>query len=346
MKTKNYTRRDFLQTMGIGAASFIIPGCMGSQASKTPSAKRPNVVLVMTDDQGYGDLSCHGNPVLKTPNLDKLYSQSVRLTDFHVDPCCAPTRSALLTGRYSTRVGVWHTIQGRSLLRGDEVTIADVFSGNGYRTAMFGKWHLGTSYPFRPHDRGFHEALYHGGGAIGNTPDLWDNTYYDDTYFRNGKPEKCQGYCADVWFDEAIKFIRTNKNRPFFCYLSTNTPHGPLRADSKYVEPYLGKVPEHTARFDGMVANLDENMARLVKELKGLGLEENTIFIFMTDNGTCPWVGSIRTDDDGFITEGYNAGMRRKDMGLRRWPSRTVFHSLARRWHRRRPRHQPTYRPS
>ena len=169
----------------------------------------------MTDDQGYGDMSCHGNPILKTPALDALHGAGVRLTNFHVDPCCSPTRAALMTGRYSSRVGVWHTVLGRSLLRSGETTMADVFAANGYRTGMFGKWHLGDSYPFRPHDRGFQEALYHGGGAIGNSPDYWGNHYFDDTYFRNGKPEKFQGYCNDVWFDQAIQFIRANKDRKF-----------------------------------------------------------------------------------------------------------------------------------
>ncbi|NQU25366.1 MAG: sulfatase-like hydrolase/transferase, partial [Candidatus Nealsonbacteria bacterium] len=152
-------------------------------------ARRPNVVLIMTDDQGYGDLACHGNRVIQTPNLDRLHGQSVRLTNFHVDPTCSPTRSALMTGRNSGRVGVWHTIMGRSLLRRDEVTMADVFAAGGYRTAIFGKWHLGDTYPFRPQDRGYQEVFVHGGGGVGQTPDYWGNDYFDDTYFRNGTPE-------------------------------------------------------------------------------------------------------------------------------------------------------------
>ncbi|MCD6051109.1 MAG: arylsulfatase, partial [Verrucomicrobia bacterium] len=152
--------------------------------------RQPNVILVITDDQGYGDIGAHGNTMIRTPNLDKLHGQSVRLTDFHVDPTCSPTRAALLTGRYSTRSGVWHTIMGRSLMYHDEVTLADVFKANKYRTGMFGKWHLGESYPMRPQDRGFEETLIHGGGGVGQTPDYWGNDYFDDTYWHNGKAKE------------------------------------------------------------------------------------------------------------------------------------------------------------
>jgi len=267
---------------------------------------RPNVLLIMTDDQGYGDLSCHGNKLLKTPALDKLHAQSVRLTDFHVDPCCSPTRAALLTGLYSTRTGVWHTVMGRSLLRRGAVTMADVFAASGYRTGIFGKWHLGDNYPFRPQDRGFQEVVIHGGGAIGNVPDYWGNDYFDDTYLHNGKPQRYKGYCTDVWFNQAIKFIKANRERPFFCYLPTNVPHGPWRVPEKYAEPYRDKVGR-VANFYGMIANFDENLGRLLEELKKLGLEENTIVIFLSDNGTA---GGVQMDRAGHATGRYNAGMR------------------------------------
>ena len=285
---KKHTRREFLKTMGAAAASApmlsILPACAAQGSAVTPGNKTPNVVLIITDDQGYGDLSCHGNPVLKTPNLDRLHAQSVRLTNFHVSPTCSPTRAALMTGRYCNRTGVWHTVMGRSLLRKGEVTMADVFADSGYRTGIFGKWHLGDNYPFRPQDRGFHDTLVHGGGGIGNTQDYWGNDYFDDTYFRNGKPEKFTGYCTDVWFDEAMKFIEANKDRPFFCYLPTNAPHSPFRVPEKYSDPYWGKGVK--ALFCGMIANIDENMGRLMEKLKQLGIEDNTILIFMTDNGT------------------------------------------------------------
>lgn len=300
----------FVAFSAVIAASMTIVVAARAGEAAGPNGRhprRPNVVLIMTDDHGYGDMSCHGNPVLKTPTLDALHGAGVRLTNFHVDPCCSPTRAALLTGRYSSRVGVWHTVLGRSLLRSGETTMADVFAANGYRTGMFGKWHLGDSYPFRPHDRGFQEALYHGGGAIGNSPDYWGNHYFDDTYFRNGRPEKFQGYCNDVWFDQAIQFIRANKDREFFCYLPTNVPHKPLLVPDKYVQPFLGKVPESMARFYGMLVNFDENLGRLRQELRQLELEENTVLIFLGDNGT---EDGASFDEQGYVTAGFNAGMR------------------------------------
>ncbi len=258
------------------------------------------MVLVLTDDQGYGDLGCLGNPIIQTPNIDSLYRQSVRLTDFHVGPTCAPTRAALMTGRYCNRTGVWHTVMGRSLLRRDEVTMADVFAAGGYRTGIFGKWHLGDNCPFRPQERGFQEVLVHGGGGVGQTPDYWGNHYFDDTYWHNGVPEKQKGYCTDVWFDAALRFIEASRDRPFFAYIATNAPHSPYNVAEKYRSLYAGKdVPN--ANFYGMITNIDENVGRLVGRLKALGLEENTILIFMTDNGTAAGFQGKR---------GFNAGMR------------------------------------
>jgi len=254
-------------------------------------ARPPNVILVMTDDQGYGDLSCHGNPDFKTPNLDRLHGESVRFTDFHVDPTCAPTRAALITGRYSLSTGVWHTIAGRSFLHPEEVTIANVLKGGGYTTGMFGKWHLGDNYPCRPHDRGFDTAVYHGGGGVGQTPDLWGNDYFDDRYNHNGKPTQYQGYCTDVFFGEAMKFMKQSKKKPFFCYLLPNAPHGPYYVADKYSKPFRDKgFSKDRADFYGMLVNFDENMGRLEKFLKKEGLRENTIVIYMSDNGTAgPW---------------------------------------------------------
>jgi arylsulfatase A-like enzyme len=269
-------------------------------ARRDGTKKPPNVILVLTDDQGYGDLACLGNPVIQTPNLDALYRQSLRLTDFHVGPTCSPTRASLMTGRYCNRTGVWHTVMGRSLLRRDEVTMADVFAAGGYRTGIFGKWHLGDNYPFRPQERGFQEVLVHGGGGVGQTPDHWGNDYFDDTYWHNGVPEKHTGYCTDVWFDGALRFIEANRERPFFAYLATNAPHSPFHVPEKYSRLYAGKdIPN--ANFYGMITNIDENMGRLLGRLKALGLEDNTILIFMTDNGTA--AGLQRG-------KGFNAGMR------------------------------------
>lgn len=283
---------------------LLVAICLSWMGQALPAADRPNVVLVITDDQGYGDLGCHGNPIIKTPNIDRLHGQSVRLTNFHVDPTCSPTRSALMTGRYSCRTGVWHTIMGRSLLRRDEVTMADVFAASGYRTGIFGKWHLGDNYPYRPQDRGFHDVLTIGGGGVGQTPDFWGNDYFDDTFRHNGKLEKFSGYCTDVFFAEALKFIETNKDRPFFAYIPTNAPHSPYNVAEDYSRPFRERgVPDQRANFYGMITNIDENVGRLLAKLDGLGLTENTILIFMTDNGSAAGFNA-KTGD------GFNADMR------------------------------------
>ena len=302
------TRRDFLKAAGLAAAGLVM-GAAPRAFAKAGGAARPNVILVMTDDQGYGDLGCHGNTMIRTPSLDKLHAESLRLTDFHVSPVCTPTRASLMTGRDCVRVGAWATTWGRSLPYADEVMMPALFKAGGYRTGMFGKWHLGDNYPFRPQDRGFDRAVYHGGGGVGQTPDYWGNDYFDDTYFHNGEPKKHDGYCTDIWFDEAMKFITANKDRPFFAYISTNAPHSPLNVAKKYVEPYVKKgVGGGMARFYGMIENIDENMGRLIAGLDKLGLAKNTILIFMTDNGTA---GGGRASK-GKRWTGFNAAMRGK----------------------------------
>lgn len=252
-------------------------------------AAQPNVVFVITDDQGYGDLSSHGNPVLKTPSLDALRETSIRLTDYHVSPTCAPTRGALMSGHFTNRAGPWHTIRGRSFLRQTSTTWGDIFSEGGYATGMFGKWHLGDNYPYRPEDRGFKEVVRHGGGGVGQTPDYWDNSYFDDTYFHNGEPQSYKGYCTDVYFREAKRFIEESveAGKPFLAYISTNAPHGPYHCPEKYWKPYLAQgLTERQAIFFGMIANIDENVGALRQWLRNEGLEKDTIFIFTTDNGT------------------------------------------------------------
>jgi arylsulfatase A-like enzyme len=276
----------------------------GTAAANEKQPERLNVILILTDDQGYGDLACHGNPVIQTPNLDGFYKQSLHLTNFHVDPTCSPTRSALMTGRYSSRTGVWHTVMGRSLLRKDETTMADVFAANGYRTGIFGKWHLGDNYPYRPQHRGFHEVLTLGGGGVGQTPDFWGNNCFDNTFLHNGKLTKYPGYCTDVFFAAGMQFIEQNKVRPFFAYIPTNTPHAPYNVAERYSKPYRDRgVPEQRASFYGMIANIDENVGKLLARLKEWNLENNTLVIFMTDNGSA--AGYRENPQDGF-----NAGMR------------------------------------
>ena len=267
----------------------------------------PNIVFVITDDQGYGDLGCTGNPILKTPNIDAFHDESVRLRNYHVGPTCAPTRAGLLTGHYANSTGVWHTIGGRSLLREGEITLADVLRDGGYRTGIFGKWHLGDNYPYRPQDRGFDEVIVHGGGGISQTPDHWGNDYFDDTYWVNGEKQQFEGYCTDVFFQEAMQFIEINQERPFFCYIATNAPHSPFNVEAEYSAPYRDQVPEDRANFYGMIANIDENFGKLRQKLQDLDLEDNTILIFMTDNGSA---AGVRLDAQGFVLDGYNAGMR------------------------------------
>ncbi len=272
------------------------------------SSSLPNVILIMTDDQGYGDLGYHGNSIIKTPHLDAFAQTAVELTNFHVGTTCSPTRAGILTGRNSNRNGAWHTIAGCSILNQGEETIAEVYSKNGYKTGMFGKWHLGDNYPYRPHDRGFDEALYCGGGGVWQTPDYWTNNYFDDTYFRNGKPEKTEGYCTDVWFDETIKFIEANRENPFFVYLTPNAAHGPFNVPPEYLKLFDdAALTPMLKRFYGMVTNLDDNFGKLISFLETNQLANNTIVIYTTDNGTA---GGIRSDPETGKEYGYNAGMR------------------------------------
>ncbi|MBM3798185.1 MAG: arylsulfatase [Acidobacteria bacterium] len=280
------TRRQWLSLAAAPAAPAQAP------------RQRPNVLLVITDDQGYGDLACHGNPVIETPSLDALHARSIRFTNFHVSPTCAPTRSALLTGRYSNSTGAWHTIMGRSLLAHDEVTVASQFAAAGYRTGIFGKWHLGDNYPCRPIDRGFQEAVVCGGGGVWQAPDHFGNDYVDDTYFHNGRPQRYQGFCTDVFFGEATRFINDAhaRRQPFFCYVATNSPHMPMWAQESDEAPYRGKLGE--PGFYGMIANFDANLGRLLAHLKERGLERDTLVIFLTDNGTASGA------------QVFNAGMR------------------------------------
>lgn len=252
------------------------------------ATEQPNIVIVMTDDQGYGDLSCHGNPILKTPNIDQLYEESIRLTDYHVSPTCSPTRAAFLSGHWTNRTGVWHTIMGRSMLRENEVTMGSIFKDAGYATGMFGKWHLGDNYPYRPEDRGYTEVLRHGGGGVGQTPDYWDNAYFDGSYWHNGTPEKVKGFCTDVFFGAAKSFIRSQKasGKPFLAYIATNAPHGPMHSPKEFSAPYRDVQGVGLQNFYGMIANIDHNVGELRKFLDAEGLSKNTIFIFTTDNGS------------------------------------------------------------
>lgn len=266
----------------------------------------PNVIFVITDDQGYGDIGYHGNPALKTPNLDRMARESVQLDNHHHDPLCSPSRAALLTGQYACRSGVWHVIQGRHLLDPNAVTMADIFADNGYRTAMYGKWHLGDNYPFAPQYRGFDESLCHRGGGIGELPDVWGNNYVDDVYFHNGQPKRCDGYCTDVFFDAAFEFIAEDADAPFFVYLAPNAMHAPHIVPDQYAAPYLAAgIAEERAKFYGMIANFDENMGRLFAGLRALNLDKDTLVVFTADHGTAAGF-------DPATGDGFNAGLRGK----------------------------------
>lgn len=265
----------------------------------------PNIVFVLTDDQGYGDMSCHGNPVLKTPNLDRLHANSVRFTDFHVSPTCSPTRSALFTGRHEFKNGVTHTILERERLTLKATTIAQVLKSAGYTTGIFGKWHLGDEDDYQPGKRGFDETFIHGGGGIGQTypgscGDAPGNTYFDPVIRHNGKFEKTEGYCTDVFFRTAIRWMGEVKGKqPFFCYIPTNAPHGPLQVRKEDEKRYSNLVKQpNVAKFFGMVANIDDNVGRLLDKLKAWGIENDTLVVFMNDNGGTAGV------------QIFNAGMR------------------------------------
>jgi len=274
----------------ISRRDFLAAGSAAALQSTSAKRQRPNIVLFVSDDQGFGDLSLHGNSVLRTPNLDRISQEGAEFTQFHVNPVCSPTRSSLLTGRYYYRTGVVDTFLGRSMMFNDEVTIAEVLQKAGYATGIFGKWHLGDHYPLRPMEQGFEEVLVHGGGGIAQPSDPPEgNSYFNPKLMHNGKQEQRSGYCTDVFFNAAMEFISRNKTRPFFTYLATNAPHVPLQVDEACVAPFRGKgVDETTAKTYGMLANLDENAGRLLAHLKKEGLEENTILIFMSDNGPTP----------------------------------------------------------
>lgn len=250
------------------------------------SSPRPNVLLIMTDDQGYGDLSLHGNPHLRTPHMDSIGREGVQFTQFQVCPVCSPTRSSLLTGRYNYRTGVVDTYLGRSMMYPDEVTLAELLREAGYRTGIFGKWHLGDNYPMRSIDQGFEESIVCKGGGIGQPSDPAGNTYFDPVLQRNGRAEKFSGYCTDIFADQTAEFISRHRQRPWFAYLATNAPHTPLQVDEAFARPYReAGLDEVTAKVYGMVANADAAIGRVLGKLRELKLEENTLVLFLTDNG-------------------------------------------------------------
>jgi len=269
----------------------------------------PNVLLIITDDQGYGDLSYSGNPHIQTPSIDKLADESIRFTNFYVCPVSAPTRSALMTGRYSLRTGVHDTYNGGAIMAASEITIAEMLKEKGYKTGIFGKWHLGDNYPCRPCDQGFDESVIHLGGGMAQPGDITtffrgDSAYFDPVLWHNGQKQQYKGYCSDIFAGQAADFIGKNRKTPFFCYLAFNAPHTPLQVPDEYfamfrdIDPASGfendtrplnqmndRNKEDARRVYAMVKNIDENVAKVLKALDDLNLAENTIVIFMSDNG-------------------------------------------------------------
>ena len=299
-------RRDFLKLglySSISIASIPTLSCL----QKKPT--RPNVILIITDDQGYGDFGHTGNPILQTPNLNALAKDSAEMTNYYVCPVCAPTRACLITGRYNYRTRAIDTFVGRAMMDTEETTVAEILNKAGYATGIFGKWHLGDNFPMRPQDQGFEEALVLRGGGIGqpSDPPGGEGKYTDPVLFHNGKEEQRKGYCTDIYFRNAINWIKKQQNvgRNFFAYIPTNAPHGPyhdvppellekykkMNLESSQFPQEIGhKLPKETdtdklARIYAMITNIDENVGMLRNELEKQGLAENTLILFMVDNG-------------------------------------------------------------
>ncbi|TYA92128.1 arylsulfatase [Seonamhaeicola marinus] len=280
--------------------------------------EKPNIIIMMTDDQGYGDIGAHGNPYIKTPQIETLGEQGIEMSHFFSYPNCSASRAALLTGRYPYRAGVTAVTQVDHFMNTSEVTIAEILAENGYKTGIFGKWHLGDNMPMRPIDQGFQETLVHKGGGIGQAAGPKGNTHFDPVLEHNGTPKTYNGYCDDIFTEATLNFIEKNKEKPFFAYLATNLPHFPLQVPDRLAEPYrkMG-LHEDNALTYGMLSSIDYNVGRVLGKLKELGIEENTIVIFLSDNGprhrrtkndSYPgrWVANLR----GTKTSVYDAGIR------------------------------------
>lgn len=284
-------------------------------------AKQPNVIVILTDDQGWGDLSVSGNTNLATPNIDSLAEQGVTMENFYVCQVCAPTRAEFLTGRYYPRTGVSGVSQGQGRLNPDETTIADVFKAAGYATGAFGKWHNGTQPPLHPNYRGFDEFY-------GFTSGHWGH-YFSPPLDHNGKKVRGNGYVVDDFTNHAIDFINTHRNQPFFCYIPFNTPHSPMMISDEYYAKFEGMDPAMRNRDPeredilmtraalAMCENIDWNVGRILKTLDDLSLGNDTIVIYFSDNGpnSYRWNGGMK-GRKGSIDEG----------GLRspffiRWPN-------------------------
>ena len=295
------------------------------------SHRPPNVLLIICDDLAWGDLACHGNPHSRTPHLDALHAESARLTRYVSGPLCTPARASLMTGRYPYRTRAFDTYCGRSMMDPDEITLPQILGDAGYATCLSGKWHLGDTYPLRPTDRGFDEALHHNGGGLAQVGDWfhWGDkpfdvqrnryvgSYFDPLLLHNGHVERREGYCTDIFFDHAMAWIEAQADAPWFAYLATNAPHDPLEIEEAAVKPYRERgLPEYEARLYATVENIDTNIGRILRKLDEFGQAENTIVIFTSDHGPAGggegggggrWNGGLRG--------GQGDGVRRRRAG-------------------------------
>lgn len=326
----------------------LLPAACASVAPERPTPRGPNVIIVMTDDQGWGDFGFQGNSVIHTPNLDAMAAESAQLATFYVSPVCAPTRAALMTGRYCQRTRAIDTYIGRAMMEPDEVTIAEVLRDAGWATGIFGKWHLGDCYPMRAMDQGFEESLVHRGGGIGQSsdPEGGEAKYTDAILFHNGVETRTSGYCTDVYFDAALEWMRSEQaaDRPFFAYIATNAPHGPFGdvpaaeyADLSARDLSPAAFPaaaghalpakhdeDRLARIFAMIENIDANVGRLFAGLEEMGALEDTLVLFLVDNGpnSRRWVRGMR----GMKTEVYEGGIR--SPLLAHWPGHLPARSV------------------
>ena len=324
------SRLVLITVIGLSAAANTL-WFGGAQAAES---SRPNIVVIMPDDQGYGDQGVTGNRVIRTPNIDALAQDSASMSDFYVCPVCSPTRASLMTGRYHYRTRVVDTFKGRSMMEPDEITIAEILRDSGYATGIFGKWHLGDNYPLRPIDQGFDESYIHRGGGLAQPSEPIENgkRYTNPILFENGKQIQTKGYCTDLYFDAAINFIDRCKadKTPFFVYLPTNAPHGPYHDVPNELYEYYkttdlksimtgnrGNV-DQLARIAAMIENVDQNVGKLDRHLRDQGLFENTIVIFLVDNGpnSQRYVGPFR----GMKATVHEGGIR--SPLFVRWPAR------------------------
>lgn len=346
----SFHRAVFSRRLGYQALSAFLICILTFSSVETvlaTAADRPNVILIMTDDQGWGDFGVQGNAIIRTPNLDAMSERSASMSNFYVCPVCTPTRAGLMTGRYNYRTRAIDTYIGRAMMDPAEVTVAEVLGEAGYSTGIFGKWHLGDCYPMRAMDQGFQESLIHRGGGIAqpSEPKANKRRYTDPILFRNGQQVETEGYCTDVYFEAALEFIEgaQKSGQPFFTYIATNAPHGPFHdvpegLRKEYEQADMASIiagkpkgsrgrkeVDTLARIAAMITNVDENVGRLFARLDDLGLTDNTMVIFLVDNGpnSRRFVGPYRGNKGGV-----NEGSVRSPLWVQ-WPARLKSGTLS-----------------